>query len=106
MHGKQSLAIRDGNWKLIRNGTNPPELYDLATDVSESKDVASQHADIITRLSSTLDSWNKQLIDPVFPGSSVKNEDWGPGGANQRNRPKPRQSSPKPPDANPSTAPN
>ena len=106
MHGKQSLAIRDGNWKLIRNGTNPPELYDLATDASESKDVAAQHPDIITRLSSTLDSWNKQLIDPVFPGSSVKNEDWGPGGANQRNRPKPKESSPKPPDANPSTTPN
>ena len=24
------------------------------------------------------------LIPPVFPGSSAKNEDWGPGGANQK----------------------
>jgi arylsulfatase A-like enzyme len=106
MHGKQSLAIRSDNWKLIRSGNTPPELYDLASDASESKDVAAQNADVVTRLSATLESWNRELVDPVFPGSSVKNEDWGPGGANQRNRPKPRRSSPKPPDANPPTAPN
>ena len=29
----------------------------------------------------------KELIDPVFPGSSIKNEDWGPGGANQKKAP-------------------
>jgi hypothetical protein len=35
-----------------------------------------------------LDDWCKQLVNPVFPGSSIKNEDWGPGGANQKAREK------------------
>jgi hypothetical protein len=39
-------------------------------------------------LKAALAAWQKELIDPVFLGSSAKNEDWGPGGANQKNNPK------------------
>ncbi len=87
MSGKQSFAIREGNWKLIRNGEQPPELYDLAADLGEKKNLAAENGELTTRLTATLEAWNKELIAPVFPGSSVKNEDWGPGGANQKKRP-------------------
>ena len=41
-----NLAIRDGNWKLLVNadGENA-ELYDLATDPGEAKNVAEEHPD-------------------------------------------------------------
>lgn len=91
MHGKQSCAIREGNWKLVRNGTDPPELYDLSTDEGEKTNLAAANAEVATRLSTTLDAWKKELTDPVFPGSSVKNEDWGPGGANQKGKPNTRK---------------
>ena len=94
MHGKQSFAIREGNWKLIRTGQTPPELYDLAADLGEKENLAAAKPEVATRLAAALDAWNKELIAPVFPGSSVKNEDWGPGGANQRNAP--RQQNTKP----------
>lgn len=84
MTGKKSFAVREGNWKLIRNGAAPDELYDLSTDISEKVNVASSHRELATRLAADLDAWNRELIDPVFPGSSVKSEDWGPGGANQK----------------------
>jgi arylsulfatase A-like enzyme len=87
---KPSLAIREGKWKLIRIGKNAPELYDLASDISESKNIAADNPEITTRLIATLEEWNKELIPPVFPGSSVKNEDWGPGGANQK-KPQPKK---------------
>ncbi len=87
MHGKQSFAIREGNWKLIRNGGTPPELYDLAADPGEKENLATAKAEVSSRLSTALEAWNKELIDPVFPGSSIKNEDWGPGGANQKKVP-------------------
>lgn len=81
------LAIREGNLKLIRNGQADPELYDLKADLAESKNLATEQPDITARLTATLQAWNKELIEPVFPGSAVKNEDWGPGGANQKGHP-------------------
>jgi arylsulfatase A-like enzyme len=39
-------AVRMGNWKAVRHGTAKPlELYDLATDLGETKDVAADHPD-------------------------------------------------------------
>ena len=83
---KPSFAIREGKWKLIRIGQTAPELYDLVSDISESKNIAAANPEITNRLTTTLEAWDKELIPPVFPGSSVKNEDWGPGGANQKGR--------------------
>jgi arylsulfatase A-like enzyme len=96
MSGKQSFAVREGNWKLIRTGGQPPELYDLAADVSEKSNVAGANPEVTTRLLAALEDWNKELVAPVFPGSSVKNEDWGPGGANQKDNP--NAGKPKPPE--------
>lgn len=78
-------AIRDGNWKLVRGKNQPAELYDLATDLAETKDLAATQPDVLARLAAKLDAWDKELAPPAFLGSSVKNEDWGPGGANQKN---------------------
>lgn len=83
MHNKQSFAVREGNWKLLRIGDSAPELYDLAADLSEKNNLADAQAEVVTRLTASLEAWKKELIAPVFPGSSVKSEDWGPGGANQ-----------------------
>ena len=94
MNNKQSFALREGNWKLIRTGEQPVELYDLAADLAEKNNVAAAHAEVTARLTAAQDAWNKELIAPVFPGSSVKNEDWGPGGANQKNAPQQQNAKP------------
>ncbi len=45
------FAIRDGNWKLVmEHGKQSRELYDLAADPSETKNVLDEHADVATRL--------------------------------------------------------
>jgi arylsulfatase A-like enzyme len=80
-------GIREGNWKLVRGRNQPAELYDLATDLAETKDLAAAKPDVLARLTAKLDAWDKELAPPAFLGSSVKNEDWGPGGANQRTNP-------------------
>ena len=94
MSGKQCFAVREGNWKLIFTGAFPPELYDLAADPGEKHNVADANAEVATRLTAALDEWRKELIAPVFPGSSVKHEDWGSGGANQKNRPQQQHAKP------------
>jgi arylsulfatase A-like enzyme len=70
------LAVRDGNWKLVRGAGKGDELYDLAADVGESRDLAATQPAVAARLAAALDAWNKELIDPVFPGA-------GPNRANK-----------------------
>jgi arylsulfatase A-like enzyme len=41
-HGN-NMAIRRGEWKLVKLGKKPAELYDLDSDASESNNVASEN---------------------------------------------------------------
>jgi arylsulfatase A-like enzyme len=48
--------VRSGDWKLIRPAEGPLELYDLASDLGELRNVAEQQRDEAARLSTYLDS--------------------------------------------------
>ncbi|MDP7134827.1 MAG: arylsulfatase [Planctomycetota bacterium] len=54
--GQQALWI--GKWKGIRNklrrGPSPIELYNLKEDISEKKDVAQQHPEIVSKMASIM----------------------------------------------------
>ena len=84
----RSHAVREGRWKLVRTKDKPDELYDLDADLGEAADLAVEKPEIASRLAVAIDAWSQELIEPVFPGSSAKSEDWGPGGANQKDKPK------------------
>ena len=56
-------AIREGNWKLLRGGERE-YLYDLATDLEEKHNLASQHPDIAARLRAKLTAWCTELNPP------------------------------------------
>ncbi|QDT03282.1 Arylsulfatase precursor [Rubripirellula lacrimiformis] len=48
--GKPIRAARWGDWKAVQNGVDQPiEIYDLATDRSESSNIAGQHPDQVKR---------------------------------------------------------
>jgi len=64
--GGQSYAVRSGNWKLVRYGTQPDELYDLSTDIAESKNLVAAQPEVAARLAADLAAWNKELIAPLF----------------------------------------
>lgn len=84
----QQIAIRHGEWKLVKavtpgqrlvSGTNAvanakattdgAELYNLAQDISESKNLASTEPEKVRELAALWNAWNAQLADPA----------WGPG---------------------------
>lgn len=49
------FAIRDGRWKLVMaHRKTPQELYDLATDPSETRNVADQNEEIVQRLTNQI----------------------------------------------------
>ena len=64
--GGQSYAVRSGNWKLVRHGTQSDELYDLSTDIAESKNLVAAQPEVAARLAADLAAWNKELIAPLF----------------------------------------
>ncbi len=76
------LAVRDGNWKLLcEYDGSKPELYDLAQDRGETTNRASQHADIVQRLTTRLRAWHESMPSdngpalasaPAQPGKKKK----------------------------------
>lgn len=57
-----NLAVRDGDWKLLVNadGTGA-ELYDLASDRTETKNLASANPEVAKRLSEKVLTWRKSV---------------------------------------------
>ncbi len=66
----QKWAVRQGPWKLVRSGTlaqpGPPELYDLASDLGETKNILAEKPDVAARLQKLHDDWNAPLAEPLF----------------------------------------
>jgi len=57
-----NLAVRDGDWKLLINADGSgAELYDLANDPKEEKNLAATRPEIAKRLSDQALSWRKAL---------------------------------------------
>ncbi|MCA9180276.1 MAG: sulfatase-like hydrolase/transferase, partial [Planctomycetales bacterium] len=50
-------AVRDGNWKLVAEKAQGWELYDLATDRTETLNLASGHPDMVKKLAAQYDAW-------------------------------------------------
>ena len=63
---------------LILAGGSPdlkPELYNLASDIGESNNVAEQNPKVLKRLMAKLDTWEAQLVTPLWgPGSEGYND--------------------------------
>jgi arylsulfatase A-like enzyme len=57
-------AIRVDGWKGVRHGlTGALELYDLATDVGETNNVAARNPDVVARLTALLDAARTENAD-------------------------------------------
>lgn len=63
------LAVREGDWKLVRGAGPADELYDLTADIGETRDLAANRPEVKARLAAALDAWNRELVEPVFPGA-------------------------------------
>ena len=75
--GGASFAVREGRYKLVRVGDQAPELYDLETDIGESKDIAGAKPELVKKLDAAREQWNRQLVPPLFesPRPASKKKD-------------------------------
>ena len=72
-------AIRRGNWKLVdfrdmeAKSQSGWQLYDLSTDIGETKNLAAEKPELVAELSKAWDYWNTKNLPPLWHGSP--NED-------------------------------
>jgi arylsulfatase A-like enzyme len=67
-------TVRVGDWKAVRQGLGKPgapglELYDLARDVAESRDVAARHPEVVARLQAVLE--REHVASATFPLAAI-----------------------------------
>lgn len=59
-------AVRLGDWKLIVAGDHE-FLFDLNSDVGETKNLAQQEPEVLKRLERALNDWQSQMKPPAWP---------------------------------------
>ncbi|QDU29898.1 Arylsulfatase [Anatilimnocola aggregata] len=67
-------AVRHGDLKLVvsRGGSGEPELYDLAIDISESKDLAKSQPEKVKELRALYETWSAEQAPPSAPDAPAK----------------------------------
>lgn len=65
------MAFRSGNWKIVRPGDDAPvELYHLASDLSEQRNLAAEHPERLGELIQKWKSMNQQMAEPIRLGKA------------------------------------
>jgi len=54
-------AMRDGYWKLVVRGDNPPELYNLEEDLGEKTDLADEQPERVKQMKAAHEAWLKEM---------------------------------------------
>lgn len=62
----RTQGVRSGNWKLKKG-----ELFDLSTDISESKNVAENNPEIVKRLKTLLNEHHKEISANKRPSGKM-----------------------------------
>jgi arylsulfatase A-like enzyme len=66
-------AVRHGDWK-VRSMKGKAELFDLAADPSEKRNLAAAHPDKLEELTALYEAWLDEMADPMTKGVSKR---WG-----------------------------
>jgi arylsulfatase A-like enzyme len=67
-------AVRQGDWKAIQPEDDAAwELYNLADDIGETKNLAAEHPEIVKELKQKWNKWNKDNSPPLFMDVRVLN---------------------------------
>ncbi len=67
-------AIRDGQWKLVRNSPGW-ELYDLSADRNEINNVAAKHSEIVQKMDAQWKAWWLDCTGSEWTGTPPKEKD-------------------------------
>lgn len=60
-------AVREGDEKLVVQGDNPPELYDIERDPGEARNLATERPERAAGLRKVFDAWREEMKPQVIP---------------------------------------
>ncbi len=61
------VAVRMGDWKAVKPKRNADwELYDLKSDISETKNLAVQHSDVLSKMKQIADDSHDPIVSGTF----------------------------------------
>ena len=92
----EQMAIRQGDWKLVRydgnadtnTGKRQPvsavKLYDLSKDVHEDKDLAAEQPEKVKQLQTRWDEWNRGNMKPLWGSDYSDHDGPEPGAAKKK----------------------
>lgn len=90
------MAIREGDWKLVRydgnadtnNGKAQPvsavKLYDLSKDIHEDRDLSAEQPEKVKQLQARWDEWNRGNVKPLWGADYGDNDGAEPGSAKKK----------------------
>jgi N-acetylgalactosamine-6-sulfatase len=89
-HHSPTLAIRDGDFKLLLNpDKSRVELYDISKDPTQLANISEKHPDVVDRLSERVLAWHRTLPEgPSDPGAGKANYPWPGKAADPAARPR------------------
>ena len=61
-------AVRDGQWKLVRQGASW-ELYDMAIDRTETRNLAAQRPELVRQMDAAWQAWWKDCTGKAWTGT-------------------------------------
>ena len=64
-------AIRQGDWKLVKNGREPIALYNLVTDIGEARNLASENPERSAAMKEAWQRWDAMNQEPRWTGTDV-----------------------------------
>ena len=95
--GRQ-MAIRSGDWKLVRYDTNAEtqsgeaqpvtaaRLYNLAADIHEDEDLSAMHPDKVRKLQASWDTWDQANVAPLWGGGNEGTRKHDPAKSGKKKR--------------------
>jgi arylsulfatase A-like enzyme len=57
-------AVRKGQMKLVKRRNEPDQLFDLAVDQAESKNIAAERPEVLAELNRDLAAWENEMAPP------------------------------------------
>jgi len=90
------MAIRQGDWKLVRYDGNADtntgkaqpvsavKLYDLSKDIHEDKDLAAEQPEKVKQLQARWDEWNRGNVKPLWGPDYGDNDGAEPGAVKKK----------------------
>jgi arylsulfatase A-like enzyme len=64
----QELAVRKGDWNIVRYDNTGVHLYNLKDDIGQSKNLAAERPEMLREMQAAWDVWNRGNAEPLWGG--------------------------------------